>query len=208
MVVVNGDIGDPAFYQPLLETVDYVMIADGGSRHVAPLCIEPDVIMGDFDSIDSLDDFTNQWPRVTVETFPVHKDYTDSELVVERAMALGPDRITIVGGLGSRWDHSMATLFLLKRIHDQGIEGCVINPHNSIRYVTEKQVFYDNVGQTVSLLPVTPQVTGINLYGFRYPLVDASLKFGETRGISNVVEEKQATVTLEEGVVLVIVARD
>ena len=60
------------------------------------------------------------------------------------------------------------------------------------------------VGSTLSVIPLSASVTGITYAGLAYPLIDATLPFGSTRGVSNVVQSVPAKIQLAEGVLLVI----
>jgi thiamine pyrophosphokinase len=62
------------------------------------------------------------------------------------------------------------------------------------------------VGSTVSAIPLSPLVTGITYTGLEYPLQDATLALGSTRGVSNVMAATPATLTIREGVLLVVYA--
>lgn len=57
-------------------------------------------------------------------------------------------------------------------------------------------------GGKISLLPLMGDVHGITLHGFQYPLQDATLPFGSSRGISNVISAETGTVRLTAGVLL------
>jgi thiamine pyrophosphokinase len=56
----------------------------------------------------------------------------------------------------------------------------------------------------VSLLPLQGPVTGIRTQGLKYPLVDETLYPDQTRGISNVMENDTAVITIKHGKLLCI----
>ena len=70
---------------------DYVIAADGGYRSLKDRGIEPDFVMGDFDSLGYRPDHPN------VETHPVMKDDTDLGLAVRWALAHGYRRLVMAG---------------------------------------------------------------------------------------------------------------
>ena len=72
---------------------DYVIAADGGYRSLKARGIEPDFVMGDFDSLGYRPDHPN------VETHPVMKDDTDLGLAVRWALAHGYRRLVMAGAL-------------------------------------------------------------------------------------------------------------
>jgi len=57
-------------------------------------------------------------------------------------------------------------------------------------------------GQTVSLIPVGGNATGVSTQGLEWPLKDETLIFGATRGVSNVLLGEKATVEVREGFLL------
>ena len=60
----------------------------------------------------------------------------------------------------------------------------------------------------ISLIPLTTQVTGVTLKGFKYLLQDATLTIGESIGISNEQIEKRAEIKLKDGILICIESKD
>lgn len=208
LVVINGDISDYAYYKRHLSTVNYVVAVDGGSRHIEALGLKADLLLGDFDSIQGYESFVDKNPNVNVMEFPPKKNFTDSELAVEYVIDQNPDKVTLVGCIGSRMDHTFATVLLLKKFLDAGIDACMVNENNEIRLIDGNYDIEGRVGDLMSLVPVTTQASGIYLYGFEYPLNDATLVLGSSTGISNVFASEKARIELREGLLLVFKSRD
>ena len=99
---------------------DYVIAADGGYRTLKARGIEPDFVMGDFDSLGYRPDHPN------VETHPVMKDDTDLGLAVRWALAHGYRRLVMAGALGGRLDQTIASLQTLRGLTDAGAQGWLI----------------------------------------------------------------------------------
>ena len=91
---------------------NYVIGVDGGCALLQHLNVVPNLILGDFDSIDALSTYETLWPSAKILSFPVQKDYTDSELAIEVILKEKLDRVVIIGALGGRMDHMLGTLFL------------------------------------------------------------------------------------------------
>lgn len=208
VVIVGGDIDNGHYYREWIETADFVIAADSGARHLRELGLKPDILLGDFDSIDSVETFRVQWPEAIVESFPARKDFTDAELAVRRAIEIASERITVVGCIGSRMDHTLATLFLLKQIHEAGIEGMMLNEKNRITYVCTHGTVLGKAGETVSIVPVHGDVYGITIHGFEYPLENATLRFGSSTGVSNILIGNRGDISIRRGSALVFVSRD
>jgi len=58
----------------------------------------------------------------------------------------------------------------------------LVDEYGEAFILDKKAVFINETGKTVSLLALSPKVTGITLSGFLYPLEKGTLKMGETRG--------------------------
>ncbi|MCX7784062.1 MAG: thiamine diphosphokinase, partial [Meiothermus sp.] len=81
-----------------------VIAADGGMRHAAPLGLQAELWVGDFDSASA--ELQLAYAHVPREEHPVGKDYTDGELAVQAALARGADRLILVGAMGGQTDQT------------------------------------------------------------------------------------------------------
>jgi thiamine pyrophosphokinase len=217
VIFANGLLNQPATHRPE-ELVEYqaknqvedliVIAADGGARHCLRLGITPDVVIGDFDSLD------DDWELIMLEKagaqfirHPARKDYTDLELALRYANERGAQEILVLGALGSRWDQSLANLLLpaagpLASANITLMDG--LQEMRLVRPGRELEI-HGSPGDTVSLIPLGIKTLGITTQGLEYPLDNESLEFGGTRGISNVLLGETASVTLREGLLLCVV---
>ena len=117
-------------------TWDYVVCADAGMKFCHTAGIQPDLILGDFDSVDdaSYTYFKETCPE-RMEQFPTHKDETDTELALLRAIAAGADAVTMIGATGTRIDHLLGNIQMLKLALDRGVPCQIVDAHNRIRMV-------------------------------------------------------------------------
>lgn len=212
LIVTGGSI-DYKFACEYLKkyTWDYVVCADAGMKFCHTAGIQPDLILGDFDSVDdaSYTYFKEKCPE-RMEQFPTHKDETDTELALLRAIAAGADAVTMIGATGTRIDHLLGNIQMLKLALDRGVPCQIVDAHNRIRMVDGQIMLQksDQFGKYVSLLPFTPEVTGITLKGFAYEVENFTLVSGIARGVSNELEAETASITCQNGILLVIESRD
>lgn len=206
IIVSGGRLVDSVFFQKKIAGMEnhLVICCDGGARNFQYLGIKPDVIIGDMDSIDpaQLASYSDQ--GIKIIKYSANKDFTDTELALDYALDLNPDAIFIWGALGGRVDHTLANVFLLCKGQEKGINTYLIDEYGEAFVLDKKAVFINEAGKTVSLLALSPRVTGITLKGFLYSLEKSTLKMGETRGVSNIINEDRASISVRSGKLLVI----
>jgi len=208
VIVCNGSVKDYDIIRRFFDKAEYIISVDGGAAHLRKLGITPDVLLGDFDSANREDIMYFKSQGVTAETFPVEKDMTDSELAVERALEKGADEIILVGAVGSRVDHSIANILLLKKLLDKHVSACIADEHNQIYMFDSTFSLQRQEGYKLSLIPISDRVTGVTTKGLKYPLNNATMNLGTSWGVSNEFCNDTATVTIGEGILLACLSRD
>ena len=201
VVFVNGEVHDYAALAGWLRTGDYLIGADGGTRHILALGLRPDAVVGDLDSLEAETVAALAEQGVEIERYPVAKDQTDLELAIERGLAAGASELLLLGALGGRLDQTLANLLILaQREWPARLRLAEGDQLAQVLRDGECLTLHARPGSTVSAIPLSPSVTGITYTGLEYPLVDATLCLGSTRGVSNVVASSPATVTIKQGV--------
>lgn len=179
---------------------DYVIAADAGYRVCQSLDIVPDLLLGDFDSMEQPADFAN------VHRSPVEKDDTDTMLAVKTALEKGCDTIYIYGGTGGkRMDHTLANLQTLLYLRRRGARGWLYDDDfvwtviENESLTVEKEVEWG----LFSAFCLGDRAEGIDEVGFQYSLSDAVLTPDFPVGVSNHMMELTATVTVRKGALVV-----
>lgn len=190
---------------------DLMAAADSGMQFFFDINTKPDLIAGDFDSVneETLRFFEGQGGIRWVRLNPV-KDDTDTEALLQLLIKEGYNKIHVLGATGSRADHMLGNIGLLGLGLLYGVGICLADSHNRIRMINDT-LFISKDGQFgnyISLLPVTREVRGVTLSGMKYPLKDYTMERYHTLGISNEIVEEEACIRLKEGALLVIEARD
>ena len=212
LIITGGPI-DLGFARSYLsgEGFDRVIAVDRGLNAAWALGIVPDVIVGDFDSADpaALADFRRREHIVCV----VHQsetDDTDTELAIKRAAAMGAGYIVLLGATGGRLDHLLGNIHLLYPCLQRGVEACILDPGNKLYLIDGERRFKRREvwGTYISFLPLTEEVKGITLRGFKYPLTDKDIAIGTSLCISNELAADEAVITLQDGVLIVVESRD
>ena len=115
----------PEFLKAVLqEGFDAVYAVDGGARRLKDLAVVPQLLLGDFDSLDLGE--VEEWKQAgtAIRSFPEEKDWTDMELALDAAVKNGAASVTILGGHSAgRLDHTLANIGLLYRAEQQGVQA-------------------------------------------------------------------------------------
>ena len=169
----------------------------------------PDYILGDFDSIDKkvLEKYKTQ--KIKINELKPEKDFTDTEEAINLAIKLKSSEFVIIGAIGTRIDHVLANINVLKIALDKNIKAKIINEHNEIELINNELIIEkNNLYKYISIMPLTTQVEGITITGMKYPLENYTLTIGNSLGVSNEQIEKTAKIKVKDGILIVIKSRD
>lgn len=208
LIIANGDDVDKSSLEDM--KVDYVICADGGLEKAEKLKVVPDLILGDFDSVNR--DVLEKYKKNSeIMKFPAEKDFTDMELSIETAVKKGFKDIVMVGATGGpRLDHSLANMMLLEKYYKFGINIIIIDNNNKIQIVSDNcnMLLDKKEGSFVSLIPLTENISGLTLEGFKYALNRVVVKRGSTLCVSNEIISDKGRIILEKGTALLFISRD
>jgi len=208
IIFANGEIPRLENARLLLHARDYIICADGGTRHALELGLTPDLVIGDMDSIDK-----QQWQElknagVPIELFPRDKNETDLELALDRATELQPKEIIIIGALGGRLDQTLGNTALLSNIRLSAFDARLDDGLEEIFFCRDQAEVRGRGGDIVSLIPWGNPVQGIQTQGLKWSLQRETLSPEKTRGISNEMTGDVASIRIESGLLLVIHRRE
>ncbi len=182
----------------------YLICADRGFMTAEAMGLEPDCVIGDFDSLGYVPKCSN------VQIYPSGKDDTDTMLAVKYALENGADEIHIYGALEGRLDHTFANIQTLLHIEEHGARGVLIS-ENSRVYIQksgEPRCYAKRDEWYFSVFSYSDKSTGVNLTGTEYPLEDAVLESGFPLGVSNHIMDEYAELSAENGCLIVIESRE
>jgi thiamine pyrophosphokinase len=205
VVVASGTLagGDARW----LDGADLVIAADGGAASLDALGRRPDLLVGDLDSAEPALIERLERAGTRVERHPIDKDASDSELALGAARAAGAAEVVLLGAVGGpRLDHELANVLLLA---DPAIaDWDVVLAHGSttVRVLHGEgwMTLSGRIGDLATLLPIGGDAAGVTTDGLRWPLVDATLALGRSRGLSNEITVAPASVHLARGTLIVV----
>jgi len=204
VVVVTGGDALPDETSALLPAGAFVIAADSGIDHAARLGWRVDLAIGDFDSVTPAGLDAAAAAGARVERHPTAKDATDLELALDAAIARRPRQIVVIGGHGGRVDHFLAGALALTRDASAHVEVSALIGPARLHVVRQALTVEGEPGELLTLLAVRGPVTGVTTDGLVYPLRGETLYPGSTRGVSNQLVGRSASVRLDSGVLLAV----
>lgn len=207
VIFTAGQVHDYERVRRSIGTPGLVICADGGIRHALVLGFAPDLLLGDFDSADPAMLHEMERRGAPMIRVPVEKDQTDTHLALDEAVRRGADEIVLVGGAGSRLDHTLANVLLLPGLE---VPVAMVDGKNIARLLRPGQSLRvdGEGGAYLSLIPLTPEARGVVARGVKWPLEKATLRWGESLGVSNQIVGRAAELALDDGFLLVVQAWD
>ena len=204
LIFANGDLPDPDKARALIRTDDFILCADGGTRHALALGLTPHLVIGDMDSATS--DEIKQLKKVDVpiELFPRDKNEIDLELAIQRALEKHPDTILIVAALGGRLDQTLGNITLLSDAQLADVDIRLDDGLEEVFFCRTRSEVRGRSGDLVSLIPWHGKVEGVQTKNLKWSLHDEILYPEKTRGISNEMTADIASIEIKSGLLLVV----
>ena len=178
---------------------DLQIAADAGLRLCRELGRTPDLVLGDFDSMD-----VSEAPADALHV-PVEKDDTDTGLALREGLRRGCREFFIYGGTGGRrLDHTLANLQSLAFLRENGARGWLYDRDFVYTVIKNETLTLRREVDwgLVSLFALGDRARGVTLTGLQYPLDHAELTCAFPLGVSNHFAEEKAAVTVEDGLLL------
>jgi thiamine pyrophosphokinase len=189
------------------EDIKKIIAVDGGAEVLKKMSLIPDLIIGDLDSISekTLNFFKDK--NVEINKYPSEKDETDSELAINYCKNNNLGDLIITAALGGRIDQELANINLLEYIKTKNLNAKIVDENIEISIIEKNKKFIDKKDYRLSLIPQTSVVKNTSISGCKYNLDNKSLYRHKTRGISNLITEKEAVVTIEKGLLIYILEK-
>ncbi|QCJ42017.1 thiamine diphosphokinase [Bacillus sp. S3] len=215
-MIINILAGGPEELLPNL--IDYTeenaiwVGVDRGVFHLLTRNIIPEIAFGDFDSVSPEELLFIESQVSELKRYNPEKDETDMELALNWALAQKPSIVRLFGATGGRLDHLFANVHLLlnplKEKHPADVY--LIDRHNIVFLKEPGSYFIEKMKSKkyVSFVPLTLDVSGITLNGFKFPLKNQHISLGSTLCISNELINDYGTFSFSEGILIVIRSHD
>ena len=180
---------------------DLLIAADGGFAHLQQLGLQPDGVLGDFDSLGYVPE--------DAKIFPVEKDDTDAMLAVRQGLKEGYRRFLLYGSLdGPRLDHTIANFQTLQYLADNGAEGWLVGTTYLATVVKNSSIrFGADATGIISVFCRGKDAKGVTIKGLHYALEDGILTAGFPLGVSNHFTGQAAEISVKDGSLLILFDR-
>lgn len=183
---------------------DFVIAVDGGLGYCGILNVEPDLIIGDFDSLSegeaqALELLKAQIPERII-TLPEQKDDTDMLAALKHGLSLGYRDFRIYAGTGGRLDHTLANIQCLLYLKSRDAAGYLVDGTGMILVLQNEAVHLNrNLEGVMSLFCLGKEAQGVNIEHMKYPLKDYHMTNDFPIGISNEFIGEEAVISVEDG---------
>jgi len=215
-VIIHLLGGGPDYLLPdlsLYQEPDVVWVGvDRGVYTLIEKGIQPAIAFGDFDSVSEAE-FSMIEERVhELKKYKPEKDETDMEHALNWAITQEPLLVRLFGSTGGRLDHMFGNVQLLLQasLDNPLVQIEMIDVQNTIyiRTAGEYQIQKLAEKKYISFIPLSNDVKGITLKGFKYPLTNRHISLGSTLCISNELIDDYGTFSFSEGILMIVRSTD
>lgn len=208
-IIVSG--GEAPSKQLLLNEIknsNLIIGADKGCEVLYNYNISPNYILGDFDSADK--DIIKAMEVSGCEKikYKKEKDFTDTEIAFNLAVEKGAKEIVLLGGTGTRYDHSLSNLGLMLKALKMSIILKIIDDNNIIFLTDKSMILKGNKGDTISFHAYCECVKKLNICGSKYDLINYDLYLGDGLTTSNEFIGNDIKITFDSGILMVLYTKD
>ena len=184
---------------------DISIAADSGYLNARALGASVDVLVGDLDSLGD----ASVPSGIELVKLECEKDCTDTQAAISLAIERGADDIVIIGGIGSRFDHSLSSACILAALRGAGLHGYITNGYNRVRYLENDSLLVAKSRfKYLSLVALDKECKGVSAEGVKYPLKNAKIRRDCQYAVSNEITENVALVSVRRGAMLIIESKD
>lgn len=208
-VIVSG--GRPPSLELIkseLKNCSLLICGDSGANCLKEYEMEPNYLIGDFDSVTQnvLEYFKSK--DCIIEKYPEDKDFTDTYLCMEKALSGGSDEIAFLGCTGTRIDHILGNIGLLLKCLKNGVKAYIKDVNNTI-FIIDKPIVLSKIGaKYFSVYAYSEVVECLTIKNAKFPLTKYNLSIGDPLTISNEFVDDDVIIEFKSGVLLVMICKD
>lgn len=212
-VIISGGMLDEGFAEKVLEANPeaYIIAVDKGLKYLYNHKIEPQYIVGDFDSIDpKVIDYYRKETNIPIREYNPVKDATDTEIALRLGITLGSKEMILLGATGGRIDHLWANVQTLSVACDAGVNACILDEKNKI-WVTNKSCVLkksEAYGPYLSVFSLEGEIYDFSLEGTKWPLNHHDLMPCDSLTVSNQFVDDEVKISFVNGRIVIMETKD
>ncbi|MDE5767678.1 MAG: thiamine diphosphokinase [Malacoplasma sp.] len=182
---------------------DFIIAADGGLNHLKKIKIQPDLVIGDFDS-------AKKNPKdLNVIKLKVDKDDTDTFAAIAKGLDFGYQKFVVYCGTGFRLDHTIANIQTLAFLANQNKQGYIVDKNIIITAIKNNKIEFPKIKSGyVSVFSFSDKSEGVFIKGLKFELDNAILFNTLPKGVSNEFINKKSFISVDKGTLIIIYPRD
>lgn len=190
----------------LCSASSFIVAIDGGTDNALKMGIIPHIVIGDMDSISLKAINLIKKKKIEIIQYPKDKDKTDFELALDHLLSKDIRRIVIAGILGERTDHVVANWMVLMDLYTKGYLKSIkiIEKDHTVVFSKKEWNSSTRKNDLVSIIPLPEGAREVTTRGLKFKLRNENLKFGTSRGISNVAVEKKVRIKIMGGSIMIV----
>lgn len=180
---------------------DLTIAADAGYHLAKRLGIQPDILLGDFDTIGVVP------THPEIIKFNPEKDYTDTELAIIEGIKRGYGDFVILGALGGkRLEHTLGNLAIAAGYAEKGYSVTLTDGNYCAKALYNGEMTFDEDNSGfISVFCTSGKAKGVTIIGLKYCLENAELNSScPTLGVSNEFIGKRANISVKDGTLIII----
>ncbi len=203
LILAGGDLKFNKEVYSLCQNSDLIIAADSGLRHAKKLNLIPQIIIGDFDSVEERT--LAQFPKIKKLSYPSKKDKLDLELALDYAISKFSTEIILIAATGDRLDQTLAAILIAAKIA-KNTKISLHSGHEDIFFLADKSKLNLELAKNTNFSLLSLKAKSIiSLKGAEYNLNKFQLGFGLGLGVSNIVLNPPIELNLDSGLVAVII---
>ncbi len=196
ILFLNGEIPNQI---PDLTTYQKIFCTDGSYNYLKKIGIQPDVICGDFDSIN-----TTEFPSESEIIHTPDQNFTDFEKALHLIWQKKYLNVDVFGASGKQQDHFLGNLNAAYKMKEK-LNIKFFDNYSCYYFLNKSNTIKNVINKTISLYPF-PIAKGIETEGLMYPLQREDLSLLERIGTRNkaILNEIKITYTTGDLILFII----
>lgn len=208
IIVSGGKAPSKELLKEYIKDDDYIVGVDKGCNILREIEVTPNIILGDFDSIDKkvLNYYKDK--GVKIEKFNAEKDYTDTDLGYTKALEVNPSEIILFGATGSRIDHMLGNIGIILKGLRENIKVTIVDDNNKMYAVNKSSLVKKEEGRVISFHALSDVVKNLTIKNGKYPLNNYDMTLLEPRAICNEFLDDDIYIEFDSGIILILYTKD